>query len=288
MKKLLKNLTMKDSFMFGVVMEDEENCRLALERILRIRIKKIRVSKEKSILYHPEYKGVRLDILAEDENNTRYNVEMQRLSKDDLKKRSRYYHSQMDMDMLLNGVDYAELSDAYVIFICDFDPFGLNRYQYTFKNRCEEDSNLYLKDGTATIFLNTKGKNVNEVPSNLVKFLQFVGADEEGCTKDFGDEFVRRLQLSVERIKKSREMEAKYMQLELMLREERRHGRAEGKAEGKAEGIAEAVLYILSDIGDVSESLRDQILQERNLNILNRWLKLASRSESMEQFQKNM
>lgn len=78
------------------------------------------------------------------------------------------------------------------------------------------------------------------------------------------------------------------MQLELMLREERRHGRAEGKAEGKAEGIAEAVLYILSDIGDVSESLRDQILQERNLNILNRWLKLASRSESMEQFQKNM
>lgn len=41
----------------------------------------------------------------------------------ELSKRARYYHSQMDMELLRPGNDYAELPDTYVIFICDFDPF---------------------------------------------------------------------------------------------------------------------------------------------------------------------
>ena len=37
----------------------------------------VRVSREKSIVYHPEYKGVRLDVYAKDEAQTCYNIEMQ-------------------------------------------------------------------------------------------------------------------------------------------------------------------------------------------------------------------
>lgn len=44
-------------------------------------------------------------------------------------------------------------------------------------------------------------------------------------------DFVKKLQMTVQRVKESREMEAKYMQLELMLKKERNLGRAEGKAE---------------------------------------------------------
>ena len=89
------------------------------------------LSKEKCFVYHPEYKGVRLDILAADEKNTHYNVEMQVFRKRKPGKRSRYYHSQIDMDLLRSGQDYEELPDSYVIFICDFDPFYRKKYRYT-------------------------------------------------------------------------------------------------------------------------------------------------------------
>ena len=89
-KKQLKELTIKDNFMFGAVMMDEENCKGLLERVLQIPIDHVEISKEKSIVYHPEYKGVRLDVYAKDENQTRYNVEMQVQKKPALGKRSRY------------------------------------------------------------------------------------------------------------------------------------------------------------------------------------------------------
>ena len=73
--KRLKELTIKDNFMFGAVMMDEDNCKGLLERVLEIQIDRVDVSKEKSIVYHPEYKGVRLDVYAKDEKNTRYTVD---------------------------------------------------------------------------------------------------------------------------------------------------------------------------------------------------------------------
>ena len=126
----LKNLTIKNNFMFAAVMSDEENCKGFLERALPIKIDHVEISTEKNIVYRPEYKGVRLDVYAKDENNTRYNVEMQVLKQTALGRRSRYYQSQMDMELLVKGCEYAELPDSYVIFLCDFDPFGEGKYRY--------------------------------------------------------------------------------------------------------------------------------------------------------------
>ena len=85
--------------------------------VLGFPIARVEISKEKSVVYHPEYKGVRLDIYAQDEEQTCYNVEMQAASTPHLGKRSRYYHGQMDMDLLLSGRDYEDLPPAYVILI---------------------------------------------------------------------------------------------------------------------------------------------------------------------------
>ena len=135
--KTLQELTIADDFMFGAVMQDPENCRLLLERILGMSIAHVDVIREKSITYHPEYKGVRLDVVAKDGNNTRFDVEMQ-VRKTPIGKRSRYYHSQMDMEILLAGTDYDKLPDSYVIYICDYDPFGQGRYRYTFNTKCNK------------------------------------------------------------------------------------------------------------------------------------------------------
>ena len=60
-KSKLEGLTLKDNFMFGAVMCEPENCRPFLEMALGISIGKLDVSIEKSLVYHPEYKGVRLE-----------------------------------------------------------------------------------------------------------------------------------------------------------------------------------------------------------------------------------
>lgn len=80
-KRCLSDLTIKNDFMFGAVMINPENCKEFLERALEIEIDRVDVSREKSMVYHPDYKGIRLDVYAKDENNTCYNVEMQMTKK---------------------------------------------------------------------------------------------------------------------------------------------------------------------------------------------------------------
>ncbi len=40
------------------------------------------------------------------------------------------------------------------MFICTFDPFGEGAGKYTFRERCEEKTELCLNDGTRKIFFN--------------------------------------------------------------------------------------------------------------------------------------
>lgn len=47
-----------------------------------------------------------MDISARDSSNTHYNVEMQVTKKEELGRRFRCCHSQLDMELLLSGNDY--------------------------------------------------------------------------------------------------------------------------------------------------------------------------------------
>ena len=287
-KKQLKELTLKDNFMFGAVMMEEENCKRFLELALGFPIERVEVSKEKSIVYHPEYKGVRLDVYAKNEHNTRYNVEMQVAKKAELGKRVRYYHGQIDMELLLSGSDYTELPEVYVIFICDFDPFGKKKYRYTFTKQCEEEPGAQLQEGCKSIFLSTRGENDREVPGELVSFLNFVKADLSESETDFEDDFVEKLQNTIRRIKSNREMEERFMIFEEMLRDERAEGKAEGIAEGKTEAVLEMLLELMKDLGEIPDELRNRITSEKDLETLKKWHRLAARSESLDEFWEKM
>ena len=133
-----KDLTIRDAFMFAAVMSDPDICRRVLELALGIPISEVHIQTEKTMAYHSEYHGVRLDVYAADANRTRFNVEMQVTLQKFLPKRSRYYHDQIDMDALLTGDSYENLPDTYVIFICDFDPFGDGLYRYSTGTYCRE------------------------------------------------------------------------------------------------------------------------------------------------------
>lgn len=281
-QKRLQDLTIKDNFMFGAVMSIEENCIAFLEMVLGFPIEKVVVSKERSMIYHPEYRGVRLDIYARDEKHTHYNVEMQARRQADLGKRSRYYHSQIDVECLEKGLPYEELPNTFVIFICDFDPFGCGLYYYSFQNECQEDTRAKLCDGNKTIFLSTRGKNKEQMPQSLVKFLKFVEADLAESEQDFGDELVKQFQDSIREIKTSREMGERYMLFEELLKEERQ----EGIAEGRQETAREYILEFLADKGEVPAALKESLCEVDSEEELKRLFKLAAKVESTEAFQK--
>ena len=271
-KKTLQELTFKDNFIFGAVMLDAEMCKGTLERCLSIEIERVEVDKEKSIVYNPEFKGVRLDIYAKDEHHTHYNVEMQVIRKAEIEKRARYYHGQIDMELLLAGTDYKKLPDAYVIFICDFDPYGKGKYRYTREEICKEVPELSMADGAHTIFLSTKGTNDDEVPEELVRFLKYVGTPLQESDTDFEDDFIRQLQDAVRGVKTSREMGARYMTFEQYVKEEREEAREEGRQEGLREGYNTIICRMLQENVSVEEISRltgipkEQILELKEDN----------------------
>ena len=280
MNTLLKNLTIKNNFMFAAVMSDEENCKGFLERALSMKIDHVEISTEKNIVYHPEYKGVRLDVYAKDEKNTRYNIEMQVLKQPALGRRSRYYQSQMDMELLAKGCEYAELPDSYVIFLCDFDPFGEGKYRYTFRKSCEETQKASLKDGRCIMFLNTCGEDEQDVPKELVSFLRFVHADLKESQTDFQDDYVRQVQKSVTHIKGSREMEERFMLLELLMQDERREGRKAGELEGAREMLQMA----LNRFGELPDNLLKALHQQQDIEVIRSWMEKALKAESLDEF----
>lgn len=201
-------------------------------------------------------------------------------------------HCKRLLEMLLSGAEYAELPNSYVIFICDFDPFGEGKYRYSIENCCKELNGKVVEDGNHTIFFSTKGTNDDEVSPEMVKFLKFVGADLEKSKVDYEDEFVKNLQETIAHVKSSREMEERFMVLELLIKEERKAAREEGHAEGHAEGLAkgyaESVLEVLGEVGNVTDELRGKIMGENEVSTLKRWLKLATKAESIEHFESQM
>ncbi|MGN0311815.1 MAG: Rpn family recombination-promoting nuclease/putative transposase [Lachnospiraceae bacterium] len=284
MSQTLQDLTLKDNFLFGAVMADEKNCKPLLEMILGFPIDRVEVSKEYSMIYHPEYRSIRMDVYAKDGKNTRYNVEMQTSKKSTLAKRSRYYHSQMDMDLLVSGADYDKLPNVYLIFICDFDPFGEKKFCYRFENQCVENGVLSLKDGNYTIFLSTKGLDSSEISPELYRFLKFLSMDLKASEHPSGDPFITQLQDAIQKVKKSRDMEGRYMLFELLLKDEH----DAGLQEGMQQALYNQILDFLNDLDPVPQELSDKIIEEKNLDILKRWVKLSARVSNVQEFEDKM
>ena len=72
-KRTLQELNLSDDFLFSKVFSDAEVCRQVLQKILKVKIKKIKfVENQKSIDLLMESKAIRLDIYVQDEKETIY------------------------------------------------------------------------------------------------------------------------------------------------------------------------------------------------------------------------
>ena len=231
-KKSLQDLTLLDRFLFAEVMEDPKTFENILSIILGEDISiKGRPQSEHENRTSPLKRQVRLDVWAEDETDAVYNVEAQKENTKNLPHRSRFYQALIDSKLLDPGeVDFSNMKDCYSIIIAPFDLFGRGLYQYTFQMTCAETGQP-LEGGATRIFLNTHGKNSEDISPELKELLYYMEhtTEEISCSTSRLQEIKNHVNV----VKSSEEIGVKYMQEwdEKIL--EKRKARAEGRAEGE-------------------------------------------------------
>ena len=140
-----------------------------------------------------------------------------------LPKRSRYYHSRMDGNLLEAGKTYDCLPNTWVIFITSFDPFSKGRMVYTIRNHCVE--------GATTLFLNTTGRSVN-VSKDLKELLAYM---KETSVENAVNPRLKEIQEGIDYIKTDPTVREAYMTLGEYIRYEREEAAEEAAKEAAKE-----------------------------------------------------
>ena len=129
----------------------------ATQRMLRVILKndKIKVHKVSVQQWLQNLYGhsAQLDILAEDEHGTQFNVEIQRSDEGASVQRARFYCGALDMHFLDKGKKYETLPDAYVIFITETDVLKNGRPLYHIQRSVDETSEAF-GDGSHIVYVN--------------------------------------------------------------------------------------------------------------------------------------
>ena len=235
-----QDLNLSDDFLFSKVMGDEAVLRPVVEKILGIQIREMTiVQPQKMIEIEPDSKGIRLDIMADDEEGSRHSVEMQNENEYNINKRSRYYHSMMDLDLLQRGERYQDLRKNIVIFICTFQPFVKFRlHRYVFEKRCLQEPELALNDEMTTVILSTRGSE-KDIDEEMLSFLRYMEDSRDEVAAGSEGNLVKLVHEKVRVVKQSKVREAEYMKLQERDRKNYLEGREEGIREGLEKGIRE-------------------------------------------------
>ncbi len=261
-----EELSISNDFLFGKVMQNPELCKELLQRILPdLKIDHIEYPElQKNIRQDIDAKSVRLDVYVKDEKAVVYDIEMQVSDTKELPKRSRYYQSMIDLQLIDKGQYYNELNRSYVIFICPFDAFGKGRHIYTFENICKEDGSISMGDEAVKIFLNAKG-TMDDVSKELKAFLDYIAG------KKPVDSYVEKLEEAVKEAKKNREWRHEYMTLLMRDQENQKIGEKRGEKRGEKK-MAKLIMLLnedgrLSDIIKVSqdEEYRQELYEEYHI-----------------------
>ncbi len=206
---------LSDFALFLSVMKVKE----AYENVLSIildepDLKLSEVKAEQVVLNKSGKRAIRLDAWALDMRNRQFDMEMQNDSEgDDVRKRSRFYQGMIDTPILKSGKEtrYKHLPSTVIIFITQEDIFGKDRAKYTFSEKCEEESDLLLGDGTKKIFLNMTSKNGRPELISLLQYMKNTTLENPDIV--IQDERILNLDRIVEEVKQSEEWEAVKMNL---------------------------------------------------------------------------
>lgn len=197
------NRTITNDIVFSIVMEENED--IAKQLVAKIvnrdlsELEDLTVEQQKTRQVMLQSKGIRFDIYMSG-NRKVIDTEMQTSKQQNLVSRSRYYVSVNDCKCLGRGMDYSDLPETVIIFICTFDPFGMKYAKYItheglyiddeHKKEVSEETDYDSK--ITKIFLNaSKDVEYWNVSEDLKNVLQYIS------TQKPTDAFTNKLQEAV-------------------------------------------------------------------------------------------
>ena len=248
--------------MFREVLRDDlELCRALIERILGLPIERVE-EKQVEHVVDPRLRsrGARFDLYVKGADRV-IDVEMQSARSPVLGRRMRYYQGALDASLLPRGVQYRNLPESYIVFVCEDDPFARGIPRYTIEPICREDPSLSLKADMHWLVLNASAFELEE-ERGLRNLLCYV---KEG-TVDESDPLVRGIDAKVDGLNESDEvMEMIWtvqdeidLQADLAFEDGEAKGRSEGRSEGRFEGETRLskLMKLLFDAGRIEDAER--------------------------------
>ena len=240
--KSFEELTIQDNFMFYKLMQDPLLCKKVLQTVLGRRIGGIITLKRQEIIDNSYgAKGVRLDVLAKDDEKKLYNVEMQMSNDSSLVYRLRYYQGSLDVAALDKGQDYDELPQTIIIFLCNGDMLGRGLPICTIQKYCAEDG-IIVDDGTKQIVINYSLYDLIE-DEELKAFCRYCK------TNEISSELTKEMDMEVNAIKQNEMARQEYSflfnrypdHIFKEIKKAKKEGEKKGITQGISQGISQGI-----------------------------------------------
>ena len=225
-RKKLEELNLLDDFLFNAMMTypeiGEKFTRKILKLLFNRDFRNLKVIAQKSYRgLNTDLRGARLDVYVESDDSAEidasedvsiYDLEPDKNDKAKyiaaFPQRIRFYHAIIDSRSLKSGEDFGKLKRVYVIFICNYDPFGYDRVKYTIRNMCVEEPEMPYDDGAQTTVLYTKGTKDDDISEELRQFLNYM---ENTTQTNAVNDTLKDIQKMVDIVKRDGEVSLSYM-----------------------------------------------------------------------------
>ena len=234
-----------------------------------------------------------MDVRIRLNNDRIINIEIQVMHYDHWDKRQLFYLSKMYAENARRGEDYDNLPECISIAILDFNLTDEEAYYHCYKLRDENGRvfsngiSIYILelektlgkekelDDWVRLFRAQSEEDLNMITTKNRGILEAIKELKTiGLSNILREEYEFRLK--VKRDAHARESYVRKQGIAI--------GKEEGIAIGKAEGKAEAVLELLEVLGSVPTDIRQLVMEERELETLTLWHKLAAKAKSIEEF----
>ena len=175
----IQAMNLFDDIFTSVVFKDEGACLHLVRQLMQNPKLNIIAFRTQDTIPMLISKSPRLDITAEDDKGTLYEIEIQRLEEPAPARRVRYYSSVMDSELLRKGVSYDKLPEVYLFYLSQKDIWQKGQTVYKLEQSLRfGDELMPYENGLHTLYVNA----AIDDGSNIAKLMQYLKTAKAGDT----------------------------------------------------------------------------------------------------------
>ena len=177
--KQIQAMNLFDDIFTSVVFKDEGACLHLVRQLMQNPKLNIIAFRTQDAIPMLISKSPRLDITAEDDKGTLYEIEIQRVEEPAPARRVRYYSSVMDSELLRKGVSYDKLAEVYLFYLSQKDIWQKGQTVYKLEQSLRfGDELMPYENGLHTLYVNA----AIDDGSNIAKLMQYLKTAKVGDT----------------------------------------------------------------------------------------------------------